>query len=337
LARIFYDADADPAALRDETVAVLGYGIQGRPQALTLRDSGVTVIVGNRADAYRDQADRDGFDVLPPDEAVRRGTVILLLLPDEVQAEIFERDVKAGLTAGKALVFAHGFAIRYGLIVPPSDVDCLLLAPRLPGHYIRQRYLEGWGVPAFVSVERDATGRAWSRLLALARALGVTRCGAIEVSFADETELDHFSEHFTYPLIFHALEIAFETLVDAGYPPEAALMELHGSGELGQVLLAASREGLYAMIASHASPACQVGIAHHWESAVGSSAAMRQQAEAVLASIRSGRFARHLIGEHARDYPERRRWRAERSSRLEDAEARLRAAMRGPAKPDTTY
>jgi len=181
LARIFYDADADPAALRDETVAVLGYGIQGRPQALTLRDSGVTVIVGNRADAYRDQADRDGFDVLPPDEAVRRGTIILLLLPDEVQAEIFERDVKAGLTAGKALVFAHGFAIRYRLIVPPSDVDCLLLAPRLPGHYLRERYLGGWGVPAFVSVEHDATGRAWSRLLALAHALGVTRCGAIEV------------------------------------------------------------------------------------------------------------------------------------------------------------
>jgi ketol-acid reductoisomerase len=332
VARVFYDNDADPSALGAETVAVLGYGIQGRPQALTLRDSGVRVIVGNRADEYRDQAERDGFKVLPPDEAVRRGTVILLLLPDEVQGEVFERDVKAGLTAGKALVFAHGFAIRYRLIVPPSDVDCLLLAPRLPGHYLRERYLAGWGIPAFVSVEHDATGRAWSRLLALAHALGVTRCGAIEVSFADETELDHFSEHFTYPLIFHALEIAFDVLVDAGYPPEAALMELHGSGELGQVLQAASREGLYAMIASHASPACQVGIAHHWESAVGSSAAMRQQAEAVLESIRSGRFARHLIGEHARDYPELRRWRAERSSRLEDAEARLRAGLRDPAR-----
>jgi len=332
LARIFYDDDADPSALQDETVAVVGYGIQGRPQALTLRDSGVAVIVGNRPDAYRDQAERDGFDVVPPDEAVRRGTIILLLLPDEVQAEVFERDVKPGLTAGKALVFAHGFAIRYRLIVPPSDVDCLLLAPRLPGLYLRDRYLRGWGVPAFVSVECDATGRAWSRLLALAWALGVTRCGAIEVSFADETELDHFAEHFTYPLIFHALEIAFEALVDAGYPPEAALMELHGSGELGQVLQAASREGLYSMIASHASPACQVGIAHHWESAVGSSAAMRQQADAVLSSIRSGRFARHLIREHALDYPERRRWRADRSSRLEEAEARLRAAMRGPAR-----
>jgi len=109
-------------------------------------------------------------------------------------------------------------------------------------------------------------------------------------------------------------------------------MELHGSGELGQVLLAASREGLYSMIASHASPACQAGIAHHWESAVGSSAAMRQQAETVLASIRNGRFARHLIGEHARDYPDRRRWRAERSSRLEETEARLRAGLRGPVK-----
>ena len=331
--KVYYDADADPAALEGETVAVLGYGIQGRPQALTLRDSGVAVIVGNRADAYRDQAERDGFAVSAIDDAVRRGTIILFLLPDEVQPAVFEREVKPGLHAGKALVFAHGLAIRYRLIVPASDVDCLLLAPRLPGHYLRERYLAGWGVPAFVSVERDATGRAWPRLLALAHALGVTRCGALEVSFADETELDHFSEHFTYPLIFHALQIAFEVLVEAGYPPEAALMELHGSGELGQVLQAAAREGLHGMIASHASPACQVGIAHHWESAVGSTADVRQRAGAVLDSIRSGRFVQHLVREQSLEYPELNRWRAARSPALEDAERRLRAMLRGADLP----
>lgn len=326
--RIFYDEDADPSALEAETVAVLGFGIQGRAQALTLRDSGVNVLVGNRADEYRDRAERDGFTVLAIGEAVRRSTVAVVLLPDEVQSVVFQREIQSGLSAGKALVFAHGFALRYRLIAPPSGVDCLLLAPRLPGHYLRERFLAGWGVPAFVSVEQEATGRAWPRLLGLARALGVTRCGAVEVSAAEETELDHFSEHFTYPLIFRALEIAFEVLVDAGYAPEAAVMELHGSGELGQVLEAASREGLYGMIASHASPACQVGIAHHWESAIGSSAALRQRAEAALESIRDGRFARHLIDEQSLGYPELREWRAERPSALDEAERRLRAMLR---------
>jgi ketol-acid reductoisomerase len=328
VARVFYDEDADPAALRTETVAVLGYGIQGRPQALTLRDSGVQVLVGNRADEYRDQAARDGFTVTTIEEAVGRATIVLMLVPDEVQPAVYESAVRPALTAGKALVFAHGLSLRYGLIEPPPDVDCLLLAPRLPGHYLRQRFLEGWGVPAYVSVSQDATGRAWTRLLALASALGVTRCGAIEVSAAEETELDHFSEHFTYPLIFRALEIAFEVLVDAGYPPEAALMELHGSGELGEVLQAASREGLYAMIASHASPACQVGIAHHWDRALGPSADVRRRAAAVIDSIRGGTFVQHLTDQQTTDYPELREWRAGRSPALEQAEERLRKMLR---------
>jgi ketol-acid reductoisomerase len=328
LTRVFYDGDADSTALRDETIAVVGYGIQGRPQALTLRDSGLNVVVGNRADPYRDEAVRDGFTVQTIADAVRRSTIVLLLVPDEVQPKVYEMEVRPGLAAGKALVFAHGLALRYQLIVPPPDIDCLLLAPRLPGTYLRERFLDGWGVPAYVSVEQDATGRAWTRLLALASALGVTRCGAVEVSAAEETELDHFSEHFTYPLIFRALEIAFEVLVEAGYPPEAALMELHGSGELGEVLKAASREGLYAMIASHASPACQVGIVHHWDTALGPDADVRQRAADVLESIRSGTFVRHLSGEQARQYPELRAWRAGRSAALEQAEERLRRMLR---------
>jgi len=328
--KVYYDRDADPTVLAGETVAVIGYGIQGRPQALTLRDSGVNVIVGNRADEYRDRAGRDGFTAVAIDEAVRRATIVLFLLPDEVQPAVFEAEVRGGLTDGKAIVFAHGLAIRYRLIVPPRGVDVLLLAPRMPGRYLRERYLAGWGIPAFVAVEQDATGSAWTRLLALSHALGITRCGAIEVSFADETELDHFSEHFTYPLIFRALEVAFEVLVEAGYPPEAALMELHGSGELGEVLGAAAREGLYQMIASHASPACQVGIARHWESALGSDAEIRQRAHAVLEAIRDGRFVEHLRIEQSRGYADLRSWRAGRSSRLEEAERQLHAKLQGP-------
>jgi ketol-acid reductoisomerase len=329
--RVYYDRDADPGALAGETVAVLGYGIQGRAQALTLRDSGVRLVVGNRDDEYGRRAAEDGFEALEIADAARRATIVLILLPDEIQPAVFERSIKDGLAPGKALVFAHGLAVRYRLIEPPEDVDCLLLAPRLPGHYLRERFLAGWGIPAFVSVERDASGRAWPRLLALAHAMGITRCGAIEVTFADETELDHFSEHFTYPLIFSALEIAFEILTEAGYDPEVALMELHGSGELGEVLGAASRQGLYQMIETHASPACQVGISHHWESAIGERDGVRRRADAVLEAIRNGRFVQHLVREQAARYPELDAWRRGRSRALEEAERRLRALLHGPA------
>jgi ketol-acid reductoisomerase len=200
----------------------------------------------------------------------------------------------------------------------------------MPGQYVRVRFLEGWGVPALVAVGHDATGRARMRLLGLARALGVTRCAAIETSFAEETELDHFSEHFTFPLILRALELAFEALVAAGYPPEVAVMELHGSGELGAVLGAAAREGIYQMIASHASPACQLGIAHHWEAAIGPTEEVRGRIGGILARIRDGSFARHLLAQQSRGYPELRQWQSERLAPLQQAERSLRTLLRSP-------
>lgn len=330
MTRVFYDSDADPAALENETVAILGYGIQGRAQALNLRDGGVSVVVGNRDDEYRERALADGFTVCSLSSAARQGSLIELLLPDEAQARVYHEDVTPGLEPDDGLVFAHGFALRYRHIEPPKPVDVLLLAPRMPGQYVRDRFVAGWGVPAFVSVEQDASGRAWPRLLALAHALGVTRCAAIEVSAAQETELDHFSEHFTYPLIFRALELAFESLVEAGYPPEVALMELHGSGEIGQVLEAAARQGLFEMIDSHASPACQVGIAHHWGKALEDGSPVGERIAEVLRAIRDGSFARHLVEEHTRGYPELRAWREQRSRALVEAERRLREMLRGP-------
>lgn len=330
--RVFYDEDADLHGLDDETVAVLGYGIQGRAQALNLRDSGVRVVVGNRSDEHRDQAAQDGFSVLDLADAALRATVLLLLIPDEAQPHVYAAQIAPALAAGNALVFAHGFAIRYGFIAPPHGVDVLLLAPRMPGQYVRQRYLDGWGVPAFVAVERDASGRAWPRLLALARAIGATRCAAIETSFAEETELDHFSQHFIYPLVFSALEMAFEELVRAGYAPEAAVMELHGSGELGEVLQAAAREGLYEMIRSHASPACQVGIAHHWQSALGRDDEIRARIRTTIETIRRGTFARMLRNEQEASYPDLREWQRARSSALMAAERRLRGLLRRPPR-----
>ena len=330
MTRIYYDEDVPAGALEGETVAVLGYGIQGRAQALTLRDSGVTVSVGNRVDKYSHVAKDDGFVVHDLAEAVSHASIVLFLIPDELQPSVYRQTVGPNLRPGTALVFAHGFAVHYGMIEPPDDVDLLLLAPRMPGAYLRGRFLDGWGVPAFVAVGRDASGKARRRLLGLAGALGITRCAAIESSFAEETELDHFSEHVTYPLIFHALEMAFETLVEAGYSPEVALMELHGSGELGEVIEASAEEGLYGMIESHASPACKVGISHHWDKALGSVAEARERMRQALGAIRSGEFARFLVDQEAKGYPEMRRWRERHSERLLETEQNLRGWLRGP-------
>jgi ketol-acid reductoisomerase len=330
--RVFHDEDADPRALDSERIAILGYGIQGRAQALTLRDSGANVVVGNRDDAYGDRAREDGMKVLGVAEAVRESTIAVVLLPDEIQPEIYRTSIAPGLDKEDAVVFAHGFAVRYGKIEPSPDVDLLLLAPRMPGQFLRARYLEGGGIPAFVDVARDASGRAWPRLLGLARALGVTRCGAVRATFEQETELDLFSEHFTYPLMFRALETAFERLVDAGYPDELALMELHGSEELGEVFLKAAREGLFAMLASHASPACQAGIAHYWEGSLFGGDRARNRAGEVLDAVRSGRFADHLVREAGEGYPELSRWKASRSERLARAERSLSAMLRHPSR-----
>ena len=327
MARVYYDGDADLADLAGETAAVLGYGIQGRAQALNLRDSGVAVVVGNREDAYRAQAVADGFRVLSLPEAAARGDLILLLVPDEVQGEVYEQAIRPALAPGKALVFAHGFAIRYGVIRPPETVDLLLLAPRLPGKYVRDLYLRGSGVPVYVDVGHDATGRARRRVLALAKAIGATRVGAMEVSFAQETELDHFSEHFLYPLIFTALRVAYEVLVEEGYDPEAALMELHGSGEVGEVLLEAGRVGLDRMIETLASPACQFGIYSYAPRVVPEEA--RRLIREILREIRDGSFARELLAEQRQGYPRLRAMRAAAGAHpLAAAEARLRELIR---------
>lgn len=330
MTRVFYDEDVPAGALEGETVAILGYGKKGRAQALTLRDSGVNVVVGNRLDRHSHLAKEDGFAVHELGEATRRATIVTLLVPDELQGGIYEQHVAPNLKPRSALVFAHGFAIHYGLIDPPENVDLLLLAPRMAGLYLRGRYLDGWGVPAFVGVGHDASGKAWRRLLGLAGALAITRCAAIEASFAEECELDHFAEHVTYPLIFRALELAFETLVEAGYPAEVALMELGGSGELGQVLDAVAEEGLYAMIESHASRAGKAGMAHYWDRALGPADEMQKRMVQALEAIRSGKFARHLVEEESKGYPEIRRWRERHSSALREAEKELRDWLRGP-------
>lgn len=301
--RVYRDGDADPGAIAGERIAVIGYGIQGRAQALCLRDSGLDVRVGSRNDEYAARARADGFAVFAIADAAAAADIVLLLVPDEAQPEVFAREVRPHLPSRGALVVAHGFALRYRLLDPPPQIDVMLLAPRMPGRCLRERFLAGAGTPAYVDVVQDATGRAWPRLIALARAIGATRAGAIAVDYRDETDLDLFSEQFTLPLIFRALEVACDELVAAGYPPEIAVMELHGSGELGQVLSRAAEVGLYAMLAADGSPACRYGVLTRRERVLAADG-LAQTARQTIAQIRDGSFARELVADqragHAR-------------------------------------
>ncbi|MDX2138235.1 MAG: ketol-acid reductoisomerase [Chloroflexota bacterium] len=300
MVKVFYDHDADLADLAGQTVGIIGYGIQGRAQSHNMRDSGVQVIVGNRDDEFRRQALADGFEALDIAEAAQRADILLIVIPDEVQAQVYQHDISPHLSAGKALVFAHGFAIRYNLIQPPADVDLLLVSPRMPGGYMRERFLAGSGAPAFVDVRNDASGKAWKRALALAKAVGMTRPGVMQVSFEEETELDHFAEHYLYPLIIGAIEVAYDILVKNGYTPEAAIMELYGSGEVGEVMLTTARVGLYGMLDRNASPACQYGIYTHKNQLITDE--NKRQIQNIIDVIKNGGFARDLIADQVKGH-----------------------------------
>ncbi|MBN1459643.1 MAG: NAD(P)-binding domain-containing protein, partial [Armatimonadetes bacterium] len=191
MAKIYTDADADPSLLKDKTVAVIGYGNQGRAQALNLRDSGVEVVIGGLPDATLEQAKQDGLPTMSVAEAAAAGDIICLLIPDDVQQTVYRKEILPHLSPGKALDFAHGYNVHYGFIAPPKEIDVIMVAPRMIGVGVRDAYTAGKGVPAFLAVQQDGSGKAWAKTLALARALGCTRTGAIESTFAEETELDH--------------------------------------------------------------------------------------------------------------------------------------------------
>ena len=227
MAKIFYDDSADLVLIQSKKVAVFGYGSQGHAHALNLRDSGVSVRValpeGSRS---RAKAQADGVTVTSGPDAAAWADIMILLAPDTKQPSLFREAIAPHLTAGKMLMFAHGFNIRYKTIEPPSDVDVTLIAPKAPGHRVREVYLEGGGTPALLAVEQDATGQAKALALSYAKALGLTRAGVIETTFAEETETDLFGEQTVLCGGVSALvKTAFETLVEAGYQPEVAYFE----------------------------------------------------------------------------------------------------------------
>jgi ketol-acid reductoisomerase len=288
---IYHDADADLAVLAGQAIAIVGYGNQGRSQALNLRDSGLGVIVGNVRDATHDQAEADGFDVFPIAEACRRADIVLLLIPDEVMPSVYDEHVAPNLAPGNLVCFASGYNVAFDLIRPASELDAVLLAPRMIGVGVRETYVSGRGFPSFVGVHQDATGTARARMLALAKGVGSTRAGCIDMSLHDEASLDLFTEQGFGPAFGRVMLTAVDLLVDAGYPPEAVLLELYLSGELAYSFEKIREVGMLKQMDFH-SRTSQYGSMTRGARFLDLGGPLKEKMAAVLDEIRSGTFAR---------------------------------------------
>ena len=325
MAKIFYDNDADLSLIQSKKVAIVGYGSQGHAHALNLRDSGVTVIVAlPEGSKSRPKAQAAGLQVATVSEAAKAADIIMILAPDTSQARIYNEHIAPHLGPGKTLMFAHGFNIRFNTITPPASVDVSMIAPKGPGHRVRETYEAGGGVPALLAVHQDASGKAEAQALAYAKGIGATRAGVLVTTFAEETETDLFGEKAL--LCGGASELVkavFETLVNAGYQPEIAYFEcLH---ELKLIVDLMYRGGLNYMRYSISD------TAEHGDYVSGPRVITdktREEMKRILAEIQSGEFARKWIAENEAGRPKFEATRAkEREQRLEIVGANLRKMM----------
>jgi ketol-acid reductoisomerase len=299
--RFFGQGDVDAGTLAGERVAVLGYGNLGHALAANLRDSGVQdVLIGNVADTYADAARADGFEVVPISEAAAAADVVLVLLPDEVIPEVFVADIAPNLRGGSAILFASGYTLAYGLIVPAPDVDVLLLAPRMGGEHIRSRFLDGRGFVGYVSVEQDATGHGWRRLLGVAGAVGALQGGVMELDARREADLDLFVEQTMGAVIGVTVMSAFTLGVEAGIPAEALVMEMYMSGEMESVFQAFREQGFFRAADFHGPTAMYGGFVRTFELMTSD---LPARFRAVLESIQGGQFAAQFQAERQAGYP----------------------------------
>ncbi len=300
MAKVYYDADADLDLLKGKKVAIIGYGSQGHAHALNLKESGVDVVVGlHKGSRSWEKAQRAGLEVKEVAQAVAESQVIMMLIPDTLQPQVYRESVEPHLQEGDALAFAHGFNIHYGQIVPPGYVDIFMVAPKGPGHLVRRTFTEGKGVPCLVAVEQDASGQAREVALAYAKGIGGTRAGVIETTFAEETETDLFGEQVVLcggvPALIKA---GFETLVEAGYQPEVAYFEcLHELKLIVDLIYEAGISGMRYSV----SDTAKYGDVTRGPRIINED--VREEMWEILEEIQSGEFAREWILENQAGRP----------------------------------
>jgi ketol-acid reductoisomerase len=325
MAKVYYDGDVRRDVLRGKTVAVLGYGSQGHAHAQNLRESGVSVVVGlPETSRSRDRARSDGFEVLSGADAAARGDVVMFLIPDHLQADVWRRDVRENLRPGAALAFAHGFSVHFGQIEPGADTDVFMVAPKSPGHLVRRMYAEGKGVPALFAVYRDASGQARDLALAYAAALGSGRAGMLETTFAEETETDLFGEQAVLcGGVTELVKAGFDTLTAAGYQPEIAYFECLNELKL---IVDMMFEGGLGWMRYSVSDTAKYGDCVAGPAVV--DARVRATMKELLERVQNGAFAREWILENQAGRPRMKAWMTrERQHPIEQVGAELRRMM----------
>ena len=330
MAKVYYEKDADPGLLEGKRVGIIGYGSQGHAHALNLRDSGVDVMVGLHAgSASRARAEAEGLRVDSPTAASRESDFIMVLVPDTVQGAVYRESIEPHLHRSKTLMFAHGFNVHFGEITPPPDVDVSMIAPKAPGHRVREVFVEGQGVPSLVAIHQDASGRALANALAYGAGIGSMRAGIVETTFKEETETDLFGEQTVLcGGVTSLITNAFEVLVEAGYQPEIAYFEVMHELKLIVDLL---YEGGMKYMRYSVSDTAEYGDYSRGPRVIDEHA--RAAMKAVLGEIQDGTFAREWIAENHEGQP---RFRAMRESaahhEIEDVGAQLREMMTFLAK-----
>ena len=321
MAEIYYDNDADLSVLKGKKVAIIGYGIQGHAQAQNMRDSGVDVVIGLIKDPSWDMAIEHGFEPVSIEDAAAQGDFIHILIPDELQADVYNEKIKDNLEKGNTLMFSHGFNIRFKKIVPPEYIDVIMVAPKGPGRLVRETYNDGFGVPALIAVEQDYTGDAKKNALAIAKAIGATRAGVIETTFTEETETDLFGEQADLCGGCTELILAsYQTLVDAGYQPEIAYFEtLHELKLITDLIQAGGIEHMWKNVSNTA----EYGGRTRGKKII--TEQTRKNMKQMLEDVKSGKFAEEWIAEKDAGMPNLRRMREEGAEmQIEKVGAELR-------------
>lgn len=298
--RVYRDADADLSYLDGKRVVVIGYGNQGRSQALNLRDSGVDVVVASISDNSMERAKADGFETIPIEGCGKAGDVLMLLIPDEAQRQVYDDELKVDMCAGKVLCFGHGYNFHFGYIAPPAEVDVVMLAPRMIGAVVRSSFEAGKGAPAYVAVGQDGSGEAHQITLALAKGIGATRAGAIELTFEQETLIDLFMEQTLMPIFTRAMTWAYDILTDAGLDPGVVTLEMYGSGEMAEVFQACAKVGFWRQLQFHSRTA-QFGELSHKDRVLPES--VRDTMAKTLEKIRTGAFAKEWADDADAGFP----------------------------------